>query len=92
MAKIRFSSAIQAAVNNAPETQFAFDGTVAQLLEKLGAVYGDNFRKRIFDQQGKPRKFLNIYVNGKDIRFKDGFDTKVSDKDEIDLIPAVSGG
>ena len=92
MVKVRFSSTIQSAVNNDVETQSEFSGTVLGLLEKLAGKYGENFKKRIYGSDGKPRKFINIYLNGKDIRFKEGGATRVGGKDEVDLIPAVSGG
>ena len=41
---------------------------------------------------GELRSFVNVYVNGDDIRFSDGIDTSISSGDEISLVPAVAGG
>ncbi|MGB5898846.1 MAG: MoaD/ThiS family protein, partial [Geitlerinemataceae cyanobacterium] len=41
---------------------------------------------------GKPRRFLNFYVNSEDIRFLEGTDTKLQDGDEVSIVPAVAGG
>ena len=38
------------------------------------------------------KHFVNIYVNGEDIRYLDSLDTKVDSKDEIAIVPAVAGG
>lgn len=63
-----------------------------EALKILAAKYGEAFRNRIYDENGKPRRFINIYVNGKDIRFLKGLETKLVDSDEISIVPAVGGG
>jgi len=54
--------------------------------------YGEQFRNRIYNEKGNLRRFVNIYVNGKDIRFLDHLDTELNDEDKISIIPAVGGG
>ena len=54
--------------------------------------YGDAFQKRLYDESGKPRKFINIYVNGRDVRFLSGLETELREGDEVQILPAVSGG
>ncbi len=49
-------------------------------------------KARICDDSGKPRRFLNLYVNSEDIRFLEGTDTTLSDGDEVSIVPAVAGG
>lgn len=49
-------------------------------------------RDRLCDEQGELRNFVNIYVNGEDVRFLDGLDTATSSGDEISVVPAVAGG
>ena len=49
-------------------------------------------RARLCDDQGQLRGFVNVYVNGEDVRFLDGLDTATSEGDEISVIPAVAGG
>ncbi len=49
-------------------------------------------KARICDETGKPRRFLNLYVNSEDIRFLDNTDTALQDGDEVSIVPAVAGG
>ncbi|MEM0488481.1 MAG: pyridoxal-phosphate dependent enzyme [Candidatus Bathyarchaeia archaeon] len=65
--------------------------SLRQLLDILATGHGDALRK-ICNEDGTIRKFVNIYVNGKDIRFLHGLNTKLNDGDEVLFIPAVSGG
>ncbi|MDJ0690210.1 MAG: MoaD/ThiS family protein [Xenococcaceae cyanobacterium MO_188.B32] len=49
-------------------------------------------KARICDETGKPRRFLNLYVNSEDIRFLEGTETSLQDGDEVSIVPAVAGG
>ena len=49
-------------------------------------------KARICDETGKPRRFLNLYVNSEDIRFLNNTDTVLEDGDEVSIVPAVAGG
>ncbi|MGF1486939.1 MAG: MoaD/ThiS family protein [Prochloraceae cyanobacterium] len=49
-------------------------------------------KARLCDEEGKPRRFLNFYVNSEDIRFLDGPETNLKDGDEVSIVPAVAGG
>lgn len=49
-------------------------------------------KKRLCDDEGNLRRFLNLYVNEEDIRFLDGAKTALKDKDEVSIVPAVAGG
>ena len=49
-------------------------------------------RDRICDDQGQLRNFVNVYVNGEDVRFLQGLDTPTTAGDEISVVPAVAGG
>ncbi|MBW4648337.1 MAG: MoaD/ThiS family protein [Kastovskya adunca ATA6-11-RM4] len=49
-------------------------------------------KARLCDEEGKPRRFLNFYVNSEDIRFLEGPQTSLSDGDEVSIVPAVAGG
>jgi molybdopterin converting factor small subunit len=65
---------------------------LAQVLKNLSVTFGNEFQDRLFDASGKPRRFINIYVNGRDYRFLKRLDTQLNANDHISLIPAVSGG
>jgi molybdopterin synthase sulfur carrier subunit len=61
--------------------------------EALDAVFEehDDLRERITEDGGL-RRFVNVYVSGEDIRFRDGLETELSDGDEVTILPAVAGG
>ena len=63
-----------------------------QVLNQLTVKYGESFKERICDETGNPKRFINIYVNGKDIRFLNRLDTTIKNGDTISIMPAVSGG
>jgi len=44
------------------------------------------------DDTGQLRRFVNVYVNGDDVRFIDGLATPLKDGDEVSIVPAVAGG
>ena len=49
-------------------------------------------KERLCDDEGRMRRFVNLYVNGDDIRFLDSLDTKLKDGDEVAIVPAIAGG
>jgi sulfur-carrier protein len=61
--------------------------------EALDAVFEehDDLRERITEDGGL-RRFVNVYVSGEDIRFRDGLETELADGDEVTILPAVAGG
>ncbi|HLB70283.1 MAG TPA: ubiquitin-like small modifier protein 1 [Candidatus Methanoperedens sp.] len=91
MVRIRFSSALSN-VTHARETTLEMgECTVKTVLDKLIEQFGPDFERRILDK-GEVRRFVNLYVNGEDIRHLKGLDSPVKDADEISILPAVSGG
>jgi molybdopterin synthase sulfur carrier subunit len=66
-------------------------GTVGQVLTNLEATY-PGFHDRLYDDAGGLRQFINIYVNDSDIRFAQGLDTPIAERDEVSIVPAVAGG
>ena len=91
MVKIRFSSALSNVTHARETTLDIGDTTVKVVLDKLIQQFGADFEKRILDK-GEVRRFVNLYVNGEDIRHLKGLDTSVKSTDEISILPAVSGG
>ncbi|MDO8735179.1 MAG: MoaD/ThiS family protein, partial [Elusimicrobiota bacterium] len=49
-------------------------------------------KERLCDEKGNIRRFINVFVNEKDIRFLKGQKTKLKNGDEISIIPAIAGG
>jgi sulfur-carrier protein len=64
--------------------------TLQELLDDLEARHA-GLKARLVDE-GDLRKFVNVYVNDEDVRFRGGLDTKVEDGDVITVLPAVAGG
>lgn len=73
------------------ETVSASGGTVAALVDDMEKNY-PGIKERICDEEGKVRRFVNIFVNGDDIRFLNNFATPVRDGDEVSIVPAIAGG
>lgn len=65
--------------------------TIQDLLTGLEKDY-PGLKERICDESGQIRRFVNIFVNGEDIRFKDGAKTPVAEGAEVSIIPAIAGG
>lgn len=66
-------------------------GTINEMIDQLETAC-PGIKARICDESGKPRRFLNLYVNSEDIRFLDGPETALADGDEVSIVPAVAGG
>jgi molybdopterin synthase sulfur carrier subunit len=64
---------------------------LGDLVEKLNSEF-PGFKDRLVDEEGELRYFVNIYLNGEDVRFMDGLKTATADGDEISIVPAVAGG
>jgi molybdopterin synthase sulfur carrier subunit len=64
----------------------------------VGALVDDierrhpGIKEKICDDAGKVRRFVNIYINGDDIRFLSNLDSPVKDGDEVSIVPAIAGG
>ena len=65
--------------------------TIADVISSLEAQF-PGMRERVCDEQGELRNFVNVYVNGEDVRFLDGLSSSTKPGDEISLVPAVAGG
>jgi len=66
-------------------------GTVGEALADLYAQHAE-LRERIAGEDGEPRRFVNVYLGGEDIRFLDGLATPVPEGGELTILPAVAGG
>ena len=66
-------------------------GTLQELLDKLDAEH-PGIRGRVLDDDGKLRRFVNVYVGEEDVRFAGGLQTPTPDGATVSIIPAVAGG
>ena len=65
--------------------------TLRQLIDSMESQY-PGIKERLCDEDGNLRNFVNVYVNGEDVRFLDGIDSATGDGDEVSIVPAVAGG
>ena len=91
MVKIRFSSVLRGITKTNEKILEVDNTTLKSVLDKLLEEFGDDFGRRIIDK-GEIRRFVNVYINGEDIRHLNGIDSEIRNNDEISILPAVSGG
>ncbi len=65
--------------------------TLADLLDALAAQH-PTLGRRIRDETGRVRRFVNVYVDGEDVRWQGGLDTAVRDGAVVQVLPSVAGG
>lgn len=76
----------------AGSSEVEVDGaTVAQVLDSLEAKH-PGFRDRLLDEDGRLRRYVNVFVADEDIRFAQGLDTPIAAGDTLAIVPAVAGG
>lgn len=79
-------------INNTDTIELEGNGDdISRIIEKLDERY-PGFRARICEENKELRRFINIYVNGEDIRFLNRLKTAVSDGAEVSIVLAVAGG
>src|SRR3972149_2201439 len=66
-------------------------GTLTSCIESLEQQY-PGLKERLCDEVGELRRFVNVYVNGEDVRFLAGMATALKAGDEVSIVPAVAGG
>ena len=88
--KVRIPTPLQRLTQNREEVSVDA-ATIQELIANLEKSY-PGIRERICDNEGKLRRFVNIYVNEEDIRFLKGDKTALKDGDEVSIIPAIAGG
>ncbi|MCS0600457.1 MoaD/ThiS family protein [Streptomyces sp. LP11] len=65
--------------------------TLAEVIGDLEKNHG-GIAGRVLDDDGKLRRFVNVYVNDDDVRFEQGLQTATPDGAGVSIIPAVAGG
>jgi sulfur-carrier protein len=89
-AKVRIPAPLRKLTNDQAVVEVN-GSTIQELLSGLEKQY-PGLKERICDDSGQIRRFVNIFVNGEDIRFKQGPATPVADGAEVSIIPAIAGG
>ena len=65
--------------------------TVGELVTALTDQY-PSLKSQLLTDEGSLNRFVNVYVNGQDVRYLDGLATAVGERDEVRLLPAMAGG
>lgn len=65
--------------------------TVGEALSELTQAHPE-LGAKIFGDDGKVRRFINIYANDEDIRFQQQMDTQLGEGDQVSIVPAIAGG
>ena len=66
-------------------------GSLLEMINRLDKEY-PGLKERICDESGELRRFVNLYINGEDVRFLSGLQTPIKAGDEVSIVPAVAGG
>ena len=90
MAKIRIPSPLRKLTNDA-ELVSSDAGSLAEAIDRLEGDF-PGIKERLCDEAGEIRRFVNIYINGEDVRFLDNINTKLGPNDDVSIVPAVAGG
>jgi sulfur-carrier protein len=87
---VKVPAVLRASVGGAREVETA-GSTIGEVLDALAVAY-PGLRDQLFTPDGELNRFVNVYVNGQDVRYLDGRATAVADADEVRLLPAMAGG
>lgn len=87
---VRVPTALRKLVAGAESVQ-AEGATVGAVIVHLRETHPDLARQLVGDD-GKVRRFVNLFANDEDIRFLEDLDTQLEDGDELSIVPAIAGG
>lgn len=65
--------------------------TLAEMIDGLEKEF-PGLKDRLCDESGELRRFVNVYINGEDVRFQQGLETVLKGNEEVSIVPAVAGG
>ena len=90
MSTVKFPAVLRANVGGAKEVE-AGGATIGEVLASLVERW-PSLKDQLFTEDGELNRFVNVYVNGQDVRYLEGTGTPVQDRDEVRLLPAMAGG
>ncbi len=88
---VRIPTPLRKLTNELDVVEVDEGGTLAQLIDALERDH-PGLGERLRDETGELRRFVNIYVNGEDVRFLSGLKTAIESGAEVSIVPAVAGG
>src|ERR1700682_5482371 len=90
MAKVLIPTPLRQYVDKKDTVELS-GSTVGEVLDSLTSQYSD-LRRHLFNDQGKLRSFVNVYVNDEDIRYLQKDATALKDGDTVSIVPSIAGG
>jgi molybdopterin converting factor small subunit len=91
MITVLVPGALRAEADGAAQLSVQAAGTLGAVLEELVDRW-PRLGRRICDEQGKLRRYVNVYIDGEECRTVSGLQTPVNDGAEIQVLPSVAGG
>ena len=90
MSVVKIPTVLRPQVGGNKEVELA-GATVGAVVDALTAQY-PSLKSQLLTADGELNRFVNVYVNGQDVRYLDGLSTPLGDADELRLLPAMAGG
>jgi sulfur-carrier protein len=90
MPAVRIPPVLRQQAGNNKQVQ-ASGATVGEVIQDLIATH-PGLREQLLTADGALNRFVNVYVNGRDVRYEQELATPVSDSDTLILLPAMAGG
>ncbi len=90
MSTVHIPAVLRPQVGGAKSIELA-GRTVGDLVQALLALH-PGLGGQLLTPDGDLNRFVNVYVNGQDVRYLDGLATPVGERDEVRLLPAMAGG
>ncbi len=90
MSVVKIPTVLRPQVGGNKEVELA-GATVRAVVDALTAQY-PSLKSQLLTADGELNRFVNVYVNGQDVRYLDGLATAVAERDEVRLLPAMAGG
>lgn len=66
--------------------------TIRELVDQLEDQFPGVRDRLVEEESGEIKRFINVFVNGEEIRSLQGEDTELGEDDEVSIIPAMAGG
>ena len=87
---VKIPGPLRKLTNGAPQADIEA-GSIKEAIDTLEALY-PGMKERLLDEFGSLRHFVNLYLNGEDVRFLQDLSTATKAGDEVSIVPAVAGG
>jgi molybdopterin synthase sulfur carrier subunit len=90
MATVRIPSPLRRYTNGQSKVE-GKGANISELIENLESQY-PGVKSRLCEDNGQIKRYVNVFINGEEIRTLQGSETPIADKDEVSIVPAMAGG